>query len=131
MISKETKEIQISFFTTRNDRANQDFLGNKTNRAEDDEDFNKTNPLKTKIHGLIFQKNNSEKITKKITCNCKNSQCLKLYCECFSKLAYCDPEICCCKGCANTKENEVIQIFYRFWLLLFSLNSKKYLLILI
>lgn len=45
--------------------------------------------------------------TKKITCNCKNSQCLKLYCECFSTLGFCDPNFCSCKGCSNTNENEV------------------------
>jgi hypothetical protein len=43
----------------------------------------------------------------RITCNCKNSQCFKLYCECFSTMSYCDPKLCSCKNCMNTVENEV------------------------
>ena len=37
-------------------------------------------------------------------CNCKNSKCLKLYCECFSSGHYCDPDTCNCKNCENTIE---------------------------
>lgn len=44
-------------------------------------------------------------------CNCKNSQCLKRYCECFTRMKYCDPLICSCKNCSNTKEKEVM-IYY-------------------
>jgi len=40
-------------------------------------------------------------------CNCKNSQCMKLYCECFSTMSYCDPKLCSCKNCLNTTDNEV------------------------
>lgn len=36
-------------------------------------------------------------------CNCKNSRCLKLYCECFAQRGYCDD--CNCIGCANTPAN--------------------------
>lgn len=57
----------------------------------------------------IFSKNfstNSE--IKKISCTCKNSQCLKMYCECFSALSYCDPSKCSCRGCNNNKENDVL-----------------------
>nr|TKW21586.1 hypothetical protein SEVIR_4G129000v2 [Setaria viridis] len=41
---------------------------------------------------------------KKKHCNCKNSQCLKLYCECFAAGDYCDG--CNCKQCGNTVEND-------------------------
>ncbi|XP_062179100.1 protein tesmin/TSO1-like CXC 7 isoform X2 [Phragmites australis] len=44
---------------------------------------------------------------KKKHCNCKNSQCLKLYCECFAARDYCDG--CNCKQCGNTVENEKIR----------------------
>ena len=37
-------------------------------------------------------------------CNCKNSKCLKLYCDCFSAGNYCQD--CNCNDCQNTKENE-------------------------
>lgn len=33
-------------------------------------------------------------------CNCKNSKCLKLYCDCFSAGKYCDD--CNCTDCLNT-----------------------------
>lgn len=37
-------------------------------------------------------------------CNCKNSRCLKLYCECFSSGKYC--EGCNCVNCCNNPEHE-------------------------
>ncbi|GMI42893.1 hypothetical protein TeGR_g6252 [Tetraparma gracilis] len=39
---------------------------------------------------------------KKIVCNCKKSKCLKLYCECFTALEYCDG--CNCNECRNLPE---------------------------
>lgn len=36
-------------------------------------------------------------------CNCKNSKCLKLYCECFASGKYCDA--CNCAGCKNNDEH--------------------------
>ncbi|KAI4316134.1 hypothetical protein L6164_024142 [Bauhinia variegata] len=38
-------------------------------------------------------------------CNCKNSRCLKLYCDCFAMGIYCDG--CNCTNCHNNVENEV------------------------
>lgn len=38
-----------------------------------------------------------------IACKCKNSQCLKLYCQCFQSGAVCDELICVCKDCKNTE----------------------------
>ena len=35
-------------------------------------------------------------------CNCKNSKCLKLYCECFASGKYCDN--CNCQTCKNNKD---------------------------
>jgi len=37
---------------------------------------------------------------KKKCCNCKNSKCLKLYCECFASQGYCSG--CNCVDCHNT-----------------------------
>ncbi|GIL88049.1 hypothetical protein Vretifemale_16084 [Volvox reticuliferus] len=37
-------------------------------------------------------------------CNCKNSRCLKLYCECFASGRYC--ENCNCVQCFNNREHE-------------------------
>ncbi|EPS65022.1 hypothetical protein M569_09757, partial [Genlisea aurea] len=38
-------------------------------------------------------------------CNCKNSRCLKLYCECFASQTYCDG--CNCMNCHNKLEFDV------------------------
>jgi len=38
-------------------------------------------------------------------CNCKKSKCLKLYCECFAALRYC--EGCNCQDCNNNESHEV------------------------
>uniref|UniRef100_A0A7S3YC36 CRC domain-containing protein n=2 Tax=Lotharella globosa TaxID=91324 RepID=A0A7S3YC36_9EUKA len=37
-------------------------------------------------------------------CNCKKTRCLKLYCECFARQAYCSG--CNCKNCQNVPEFE-------------------------
>mmetsp|Transcript_5978 Transcript_5978/g.22878 ORF Transcript_5978/g.22878 Transcript_5978/m.22878 type:complete len:150 (+) Transcript_5978:299-748(+) len=37
------------------------------------------------------------------SCNCRNSRCLKLYCECFSSGLYC--ERCNCTNCSNSVES--------------------------
>ena len=105
---KNTKEPSKSLFKTYTDPS-QNLLKKKQIREEKSESSSRT-----KIHGIIFKKSNPDIVaTKKNSCNCKNSQCLKLYCQCFSKFDFCDPEFCSCKGCANTKENEVI--FFLFF----------------
>jgi len=61
------------------------------------------------INSLLRSKNtdiNQGSLTKestKIKCNCKKTKCLKLYCECFSSLGFCDG--CNCEGCMNTEGN--------------------------
>lgn len=39
------------------------------------------------------------------SCNCKKSQCLKMYCDCFAASGYCHPS-CTCESCKNTSRNE-------------------------
>lgn len=43
-------------------------------------------------------------------CLCKNSQCLKLYCECFSSLGYCGPG-CRCENCRNRESDSKLRDF--------------------
>jgi len=40
--------------------------------------------------------------SKRKACNCKNSKCLKLYCECFASGSYCSVS-CNCQGCQNNE----------------------------
>lgn len=42
----------------------------------------------------------------KTSCNCKKSKCLKLYCDCFAVLKYCDSAYCNCTQCFNNADNE-------------------------
>lgn len=42
---------------------------------------------------------------KRRSCNCRNSRCLKLYCECFASASYCFAT-CNCQGCFNNTEND-------------------------
>jgi len=39
----------------------------------------------------------------KVACNCKNSQCIKLYCDCFRNGTFC--QNCNCENCLNKTEN--------------------------
>lgn len=45
--------------------------------------------------------------TKKITCNCQRSKCLKLYCDCFSAGNYC--EGCNCTDCHNVSDTDSLR----------------------
>ena len=42
------------------------------------------------------------------TCNCKKTKCLKLYCNCFLKKAFCT-EKCKCKGCFNISKHKELR----------------------
>ena len=46
----------------------------------------------------------SSRPKKKKCCNCKNSACLKLYCECLKNGEECGPD-CCCVDCKNIEGN--------------------------
>lgn len=36
-----------------------------------------------------------------LACNCLRSRCLKLYCSCFQRSAFCQPNVCTCIECHN------------------------------
>lgn len=43
-----------------------------------------------------------------LSCRCKKTNCLKLYCECFLKGGMCGPQ-CKCVGCMNTPAHQTIR----------------------
>ena len=43
-----------------------------------------------------------------VFCNCKKSRCLKLYCDCFRILKYCDG--CNCNDCANINSYDYLRV---------------------
>lgn len=54
--------------------------------------------------------------SRSVGCNCKNSLCIKRYCECFTRMKFCNSLVCSCKNCYNTKNhlkerNEAIQMY--------------------
>ena len=63
-------------------------------------------PLQQPLLQSDMKDNSSQQLeTKKTTCNCKKSQCLKLYCDCFAYGLGCSPD-CNCADCANLEGNE-------------------------
>ena len=79
-------------------------------RYEDDEDFVLEGPKRKKKSRkrdrrrkpLAFEDNNPNKVMG-ISCKCKKSKCLKLYCDCFSSDGMCKPS-CRCENCCNNEQ---------------------------
>ncbi|XP_074333831.1 protein tesmin/TSO1-like CXC 6 isoform X3 [Apium graveolens] len=65
-------------------------------------EFKKTESPKLRQQSSVEFKDGTLKKQKQ--CNCKNSRCLKLYCECFAAGIYCNG--CNCTNCHNNVENE-------------------------
>lgn len=64
--------------------------------------------LRNPIHDHFPKHTNAEPApadTEFKPCHCKKSKCLKLYCECFARNAYCTPQ-CACSSCYNVVEHE-------------------------
>ncbi|OAF71182.1 hypothetical protein A3Q56_01070 [Intoshia linei] len=66
---------------------------------------NKNDDIPTVSTKKNLPKSNVSTTNRKL-CNCTRSQCLKLYCDCFSYGEYCHPE-CTCSNCHNNKDYEV------------------------
>ncbi len=56
--------------------------------------------VKNTVHKIIKKR----KRKKYVTCNCRNTKCINLYCECF-KLGYCKKS-CKCQNCKNSVKFE-------------------------
>lgn len=85
-------------------------IRDKPHRYEDDEDFVLEGPKRKKKSRkrdrrrkpLSFEDNNPNKVMG-ISCKCKKSKCLKLYCDCFSSDGMCKPT-CRCENCCNNEQ---------------------------
>ena len=93
-INQKNKLLQNTQFNSH-----EQFICKKMSLDLEDDDINNQNLGNKKIIG----------------CNCKNSGCLKRYCECFSRMKYCDIN-CQCKNCLNNinyekERNEAIRIY--------------------
>lgn len=58
------------------------------------------NPSTSAMHLLLDDECSAQSV-----CNCKSSNCLKLYCECFAVGSYCGA-LCDCRDCKNVATNE-------------------------
>jgi hypothetical protein len=50
----------------------------------------------------------SSLLNKALSCKCKSSKCLKLYCMCFSAGVFCGSSICKCQDCHNVDGSELL-----------------------
>ena len=66
-------------------------------------EFTLANKEKDRINIKQFQRPIPKIGQRLICCNCKKSQCLKLYCECFANKVLCQG--CNCVNCSNTGSN--------------------------
>lgn len=91
-VSRDSNNIE-SLFTSRKNLTK---VYQEINTPPDKADDEKNNLLSPAA---------SAQETKKVTCNCKKSKCLKLYCDCFSVNMSCSPE-CNCSNCYNNDSHE-------------------------
>jgi len=72
-------------------------------KSETDSKIQSTKPDLTTISQPPTQQT---PISTKRNCNCKQSKCIKLYCECFNSNVFCDSG-CNCVDCLNNDTNQV------------------------
>ena len=70
----------------------------------------KPQPLKSDANVFNPQQTQQISIPIKRNCNCKQSKCIKLYCECFNSNVFCDSG-CNCVDCLNNDTNQVFTTF--------------------
>lgn len=109
-------EKKALFYSTAKQKDNNDLLiTNEQNNKHDEKSisFNAFNEMIEFCKEMIeIRKWNNLEVPiakipyipiKKQGCNCKNSQCLKLYCDCFRNNTLC--KNCNCQGCYNLRDN--------------------------
>merc|ERR1711976_758831 len=92
---------------TNNLALNQNFNGNSTNigSASEKSYLQRSKELNSILYPeLSCLSAQNEEFQGCFRCNCKNSKCIKLYCECFRAGLYCNS--CNCLNCRNLPEYE-------------------------
>lgn len=79
-----------------NDR---DFLNDFLSTSEESSDLFQI-PQPSTNRYIHDETGSSTQASTQVTCNCKRSKCLKLYCDCFSQGFTCGP-FCKCENCSN------------------------------
>jgi hypothetical protein len=108
----DTSKSESRMLNLKRERVMSDTTMNVETNNEDDE-FQIIKPSTKYADGFFlnfdFAKNLPHQSSEvaRVSCTCKSSQCLKLYCECFSSMLTCDPKVCSCKNCFNNDENSV------------------------
>ena len=107
----ENKNISNIPYNTSNNVFNNNYTKEKlinetfSNMNISPKNVNSIENNNTYLGKYIILENGKKQINKDlIKCNCKNSYCLKFYCECFSNGKYCENCFCC--NCKNKKEYE-------------------------
>ena len=99
--------ININFKQNNNNKMS-GFIYQNNNVTEINNNLiNENNENDNKNNEKINKNNNNDEPIKK-KCNCKNTNCLKFYCECFANGKYCEDCFCC--DCKNTEEFETLRI---------------------
>ena len=102
------------------DYLNTNVLSNFTLQETDNKSLNQIQNQNAKSNKKMLK--NNESLTSNVNsttnissmekpifkCTCKNSNCLKFYCECFANGKFCDN--CNCINCKNTQENKELRL---------------------
>lgn len=106
---QESSEKEIMKKLNSTDQSSRDkYLNINTDKINMNINMNVSNNIYQYVMSdpLMDRKIQEEKVKKKFTCNCKKSECLKLYCDCFANGEKCIG--CNCRNCSNQIGNEQI-----------------------
>ena len=106
---------RINYGYKNNEKENQ-FIHKYSNVSNDNINMNINMNVNNNIYNFCLGENTVDTITeqkileeknkKKYFCNCKKSECLKLYCDCFANGEKCIG--CNCRNCSNQIGNELV-----------------------
>lgn len=108
----ETKRIPLTQAPRDSTQRNDDYSHNSDQSPKGQEDLigffdegrlsilPRLDAFARRTHPRLF----SNVPTSERPCKCKNTYCLKLYCNCFQSGSFCNPKICRCSNCKNTEQ---------------------------